>query len=148
MLDNAKPLTDEKGGFTLIEIMAATGLLFIAVMAIAAIVVPLNRQREQVEEMSTVVSAAKSLVEEIKGSDPLFVETNYDGKTYSETEIPGLAGISGTYTGGDGLSVAVVRMGTAPDEAKLLEVTVTGSWNIHGHVETFELSTEIYNPNG
>ena len=138
MLRNVKPLTDPKSGFTLVEIMAATGLLLIAIMAIAAVVVPLNRQREQVEGRSAVMSGAKSLIEEIKGSDPEFVKANYDTQTYNVT------GVDGANGDGTTLSVTVV----SPTDPKLLEVTVAGSWNIHGHVETLDLNTEIYNPSG
>ena len=138
MLRNVQPLTDPKGGFTLIEIMAATGLLLIAIMAIAVIVVPLNRQREQIEVRSAVMFGAKSLIEEIKGSAPEFVATVYDTQTYNVT------GVDGANGDGTTLSVAVV----SPTDPKLLEVTVTGSWNVHGHVETLDFTTEIYNPRG
>ena len=110
MLRNVKPLTDPKGGFTLIEIMAATGLLLIAIMAIAVIVVPLNRQREQVEVRSAVRSGAKSVMEEIKGRAPEFVAATYDAQTYNVTGVDG--------ANGDGTTLSVTVDSTT--EPKLL----------------------------
>ena len=137
MSRNVKSLTDPKGGFTLIEVMAATSLLSIAVLALAALVVPLNRQREQVEARQLVLIDARSLTEEIKGSDPAFVESTYDTQTYNVTGVDG--------ANGDGTTLSVTV--NSPDP-KLLEVTVSGSWNIDGHVETMDLSTDIFNPSG
>ena len=124
-------------GFTLIEIMIAVGILLVAVLSLAAIIVPLSRQREQVDALQTVMSAAKSQLEEIKGIDPAFVAATYHGQTYN---VPG---IDGANTGGSVLEVTVDS--TIPT---LLVVTVTGAWNILGNVETLDLSTEIYNPSG
>ncbi len=126
-----------EGGFTLIEIMISVGVLLVAVLTLAAIIVPLSRQREQVEALRTVMSAARSELEEIKGVDPAFVEATYDGKTFN---VPG---IDGANSGGSTLEVTVDS--TTP---ALLAVTVTAAWNVHGHIETFELTTEIYNPGG
>ena len=126
-----------RDGFTLVEIMIAVGVLLVSVLALAAIIVPLNRQREQVETLQAVMSAAKSQLEEIKGIDPAFVKATYDLQTYN------VAGVDGANTGGSVLEVTVDD--TVPT---LLVVTVTGAWNVQGHVETLELSTEIYNPSG
>ena len=136
-LNDAKTLPDENGGFTLVEIMVATSVLVIAVMAIAAIIVPLNRQREQVEAKTAVMSGARSLIEEIKGSDPEFIEATYDGQTSNVTGVDG--------ANGDGTTLTATVDSTIP---QLLQITVAGAWNISGHVETLELSTEIYNPSG
>ena len=133
MLRNVKPLTDPQGGFTLIEIMAATGLLFIAVMAIAAIVVPLSRQREQVETRQLVLVDARSLMEEIVGSAPSSVVSTYDTQTFV------VAGVDGAQSDGKTLKVDV------DDTTTLLAVTVTGLWNIQGHQEDLAMTTDIDN---
>ncbi len=133
MLRNVKPLIDPKGGFTLLEIMAATGLLLIGVMALVAIVVPLSRQREQVETGQAVLIDARSLMEEIVASAPTLVVATYDTQTYD------VAGVDGANGDGTTLSVAV------DDTTTLLGVTITGSWNLQDHVETLVLTTAIDN---
>lgn len=127
----------KKGGFTLVELMIAVGVLLVAVLTLAAFVVPLSRQREQSEALRTVLSAARSRLEEIKGVDPALVEATYDGRTF---DVPGIDGAKG---GGSTLEVTVDA--TSPD---LLVVTVTATWNVLGHVEAFELTTDLYNPGG
>lgn len=132
----ACPASTTKSGFTLIEIMIAVGTLLVAVLIITSIIVPLNRQREQVEALRKVMAAARSQVEEIKGIDPAFIEATYDGQTY------GVAGIDGANADGSTLRVIVDSKIPA-----LLVVTVSAAWNV-GHIETLELTTEIYNPRG
>ncbi len=130
MLRNAKPL---KGGFTLIELLVAMSTMLVAVIAMAAIIVPLSRQRQQVEATQVVLIDARSLMEEILASDPKLVVTTYDTQTYN---VDGVEGANGD---GTTLSVAV------DDTISLLQVTITGAWDIQDHVETLVLTTEIDN---
>ena len=97
--------------------------------------VPLNRQREQVEAVTAVMTDAKSLLEEITAGDPAFIEDTYDGQTYN------VAGVDGANA--DGTTITVTVDSTNPF---LLSVTIAGAWNIHGHVETLELVTDVFNP--
>lgn len=125
------------GGFTLLELMAATTLLVVAIMAIGAIVVPITRQREQVAAKSRVLAVAQGLLEEMKGVAPETIYTTYNNTTHD------VADVEGTYTSNRAVLVTVDK--TNPT---LIVVTVSGSWNIDNHTETLELVTEIYSSAG
>ena len=137
MAKSAQSLGDRRGGFTLLELMAATTLLVIAIMAIGAIVVPISRQREQVEAKNRVLARSKSLLEEIKGKAPEGIFTAYDGTTYE------VADVEGTFANNREISISVDKT-----DPTLIIVTVSGSWTIGGHTETLDLTTEIYSSTG
>ena len=128
---------DPRGGFTLLELMVATTVLVIAIMAIGAIAVPISRQREQVEAKNRVLARSKSLLEEIKGVPADSVFGAYDNTTYE------VAGVDGAFADNKEISIRVDQT-----DPTLVTVTVRGSWILADHTETLELVTEIYSSNG
>lgn len=137
MIGTAKIQRDRYGGFTLLEIMVATALWVVSMLALTGIVVPLTRQREQVESKFLVLAQARSVLEEVKAAPGDSVFLLFDGKTYT------VDGVTGAHQDGSAVSVTVDK--TNP---KLVVVTVTGNWQVGNHTEDLELRTEIYSPTG
>ena len=137
MANNLKLLRNRHRGYTLVEVMVAITLLVVGIMALAAIIVPLSRQREQVEAKFLVLERARSLLEEISGIAPENIASTYNGKTYIVSHVSG--------ANADGTAIAVSVDSTNP---KLVLVTVTGAWTLGGHTETLSLQTASYSPQG
>jgi hypothetical protein len=124
-----------EAGFSLMEITATATGMFVALMALAGVIVVVSHQREQLSVEKTVLSRAQSLLEEIKGTAPGVIESGYDGRTYP------IEGISGAGANGTVLSVTVDST-----DAKLLAVSVIADWIAAGAAERLTLRTDIYDP--
>ena len=123
-----------QGGFTLIEVLAASGTILLALFALAAVLLSTQQAQELSRQRVQVLNRAQSLMEEIKGATPSTIESTYQGTTFPVTVITG--------TNQDGSVLSVVMNSTDP---LILFVTITGGWSVLGDSDTLVLSTQILN---
>jgi type II secretory pathway pseudopilin PulG len=121
--------------FTLLELAAASAVMFMAVVSLAGVIIAVSHQREQIAVKSRVLAGAQNLLEEIKGVAPDVIETGYNGRKYPIQDVTGASS--------DGTVLAVSVDAT---DANLLVVTVAGDWVATGNRENLRLQTEIYKP--
>jgi Tfp pilus assembly protein PilV len=123
-----------EAGFTFIELTAAILILSVGLLSLAGVIISVKHQREQSTARGTVLHAAETVIEEMKGSpNPEALRRTYDGRTY------GLAGIQGAFPDG-----SVLRVQVDAADPKLVQVTLGGAWIVLGHVETLDLFTQVY----
>ena len=117
----------------MLELAVALGVMFIAVMGLAGIIVTSSHAEEQQRTRELSLRSAQNVLEEIKGITSFAIQGAYDGRTYS---VDGVEGAND-----DGSTIMVSVDSTTP---QFLSVTVTGTWFIRGNIESLTLQTSIY----
>jgi hypothetical protein len=119
------------------EVVIATGVLFIGAVFLAGVLLSVHKQRENSYSRGLVLDRAISVMEEIRGHSPEFVLRDYDGVTYN------VSGVTGTLNGGHAIAVDVDAT-----DPKLVKVGLDASWTESGNTETLEVNTEVYSSRG
>jgi Tfp pilus assembly protein PilV len=129
--------TSKTNGITLIEVVCASVVVVIGLLAVAGVMSLVSQQREQSAAKRLVLGQMQTIFEEMRSLSPEWLSSTYNGRTYT---IPGATG-----TNPDGSAVVASVDATNPD---LLIVTLTGSWHVAGQDETLSMATRFYNPKG
>ncbi len=135
--ENAGVREDSLAGFTLAEVMFAVIVLTVGLAGMVALLIAQSNLRAELESRTAVRIVAENLLEGIVGTAPSTIQSNYDGTTYP------VSGIVGNH--GDG---SVLSVSASYAETKLLVVTVTASWMDKDTPKTFDMYTEVYDPDG
>ena|SRR5687767_10153501 len=129
--------TGPKAGFTLVELLAALAVAGVCLLGLAGVLIAGCHQREQSETRGRVLHEVESTFEKILGTAPDVVAATYHGKSLA---VPSVTGANGN---GSAITLTV-----SAGNPKLRVVTANCSWLVSGKVESFTLSTVIYNPKG
>ena len=134
---NAGIRKDSLAGVALTEVMFAMLVLTVGLGGMGALLIAETNLTEELESRTAVRIGAENLMEEIVSALPSTVQSTYDGTTYP------VSGVVGNHADGSVLSVSASYA-----ETRLLAVTVTASWLDKDIPKTFDMYTEVYDPNG
>jgi prepilin-type N-terminal cleavage/methylation domain-containing protein len=111
-------------GFTLLEILIASGVLAIVAVGSAAAIVTTPRLMRTADEATAVRSAVHGMVSEITGADFSTVNATYNGASFS---VPGVTALEGDDDGQPGwIQIETVGAGAALYYKVTLGVTWRG----------------------
>lgn len=123
-----------ESGLSIVELLAAATLAALGLLSLAGVMVTTSQMREQAVIQRAGLTAAQSMVEQIRGVDPSTVVAAYDGQT-STVYCSGLETC-------DTMTVQT-EVATAP--GGLLSISVNTSWSGGGESGSLDFATQVYN---
>ena len=142
-------------GLSLIELMVTMSVFLLIIMALGLVSVPLSRQREQIEEKSLILGRTRTAFESLKGANPEFLYSSYNGTVYNSeftdtTKNSNKNLADNAYSEYTQQTVNAKPIGITVDQTdpKLLRLSISGSLQLAGSASDLFLETEIYNPKG
>lgn len=148
-------LSNEQGGFTLIETMIAMLVASIVLLALANMLIMTIRTNQQSEHRMDAVAKAQSILSNIEANvAPNFVlGTNIAASSarylaYRQLCSPGNLGAQGTCPGGSTQSIytPTVTLSQSPVFSGLVLVGVSLVWQEHGVSKTVSLTSQVMVP--
>jgi len=127
-----------EAGFGVVEVLAGTAVLTIGVLALGGVLVVQGRQNAQEAARFYMLSEARSLMEQIRGTAPDSVVETYSGYQVDLLETESEAGR--VITDGFLSSTATVT------EPGYVVVAVLARWSVNDFEETLSFSTVVYSP--
>jgi type II secretory pathway pseudopilin PulG len=131
------------GGFTLLEVIAAAGILGAGILAVAHIAVDATNLEQSIRETEVANAVLDREMQVIEASSFLSLRTLHDGRGFAASaEGRTLQAVPGDADGLPG-SVAVTLPNPPNDASRLVDVTVTLDWRGHGGVRSMSRTLRI-----